>query len=137
MRTFVKTHLAPNHLAIVKNLVQQLRGCYLPCIPLLHHALYHLHLGMRQSLHCILQKGYFTPLFISRLANRPRQLHLDCGMPQILGPLSIHLGEKCRLSGIATYCGRAWGRANTSTYRRQQCGYRLAKYPGSRADHPY
>ncbi|MGR5064431.1 acyltransferase [Photobacterium sp. DNB22_13_2] len=109
MRALVKAYLAPNHFAMLKNVVQRLRGSYIPCIPLLHHGLYHLHLTMKQSLHCILQKGYFTPMFISRLANRPRHLHLDCGMPQILGPLDIHLGEECRLSGIATYCGRAWG----------------------------
>ncbi|MDV5171931.1 acyltransferase [Photobacterium rosenbergii] len=109
MRALVKAHLAPNHFAMLKGMVQQLRGNSLPSIPLLHKGLYHLHLAIKQSLHCILQKGYFTPIFVSRLANRPRHLQLDCGMPQIIGPLNITLGENCRLSGIATYCGRAWG----------------------------
>ncbi|AJR07349.1 acyltransferase [Photobacterium gaetbulicola] len=109
MRAFVKAHLAPSHLALLKNGIRQLRGCYFPCIPGVHRCIYHLHLAVKQSLHCILQKCYFTPMFISRLANRPRQLHLACGMPQVLGPLDIQIGEQCRLSGIATYCGRAWG----------------------------
>ncbi|WEM42570.1 acyltransferase [Photobacterium sp. DA100] len=109
MRAFVKAHLAPSHLALLKNWLRQLRGSYFPCIPVVHRCMYQLHLAVKQSLHCILQKGYFTPMFISRLANRPRQLHLACGMPQVLGPLDIQIGEQCRLSGIATYCGRAWG----------------------------
>ncbi|PSW19154.1 acyltransferase [Photobacterium sanctipauli] len=111
MRALVKEHLPANQLARLKTYWQHLRGSYLPCIPIIHKSLYHLHLAGKQSLHCILQKTYFTPMFISRLSTRPRQLHLDCGMPQILGQLDIQLGEACRLSGIATYCGRVWGGA--------------------------
>ncbi|ELR64120.1 Acetyltransferase SypM [Photobacterium marinum] len=109
MRTLIKQHLSPAQIAPLKTLLQQLRGCYLPCIPLLHRSLYHLHLAISRSFHCILQKSYFTPMFISRLSNRPKQLQLDCGMPQILGDLDIHIGEQCRLSGVATFCGRVWG----------------------------
>ncbi|WP_299016398.1 acyltransferase [uncultured Photobacterium sp.] len=110
MRTLIKQHLSQNQIAPLKALLQQIRGWYLPSIPLLHQGLYHLHLAISRGIHCILQKCYFTPMFISRLENRPRQLQLDCGMPQILGELNIHLGEQCRLSGISTFCGRVWGK---------------------------
>ncbi|MCG7584533.1 acyltransferase [Photobacterium sp. OFAV2-7] len=109
MRTLVKQHLSPAQIISIKQLLQRVRGSYLPCIPLLHSLLYHLHLATKNMIHCILQKCYFTPLFVSQLAHRPKSLQLDCGMPQILGQLNISLGEQCRLSGVSTYCGRVWG----------------------------
>ncbi|RWX52947.1 acyltransferase [Photobacterium chitinilyticum] len=109
MRAIIKRHLSPTHLIFLQQLLQKVRGCYLPRIPVLHSLLYHLHLAIKSTIHCILQKCYFTPMFISRLSQRPQSLQLDCGMPQILGPLTISLGEQCRLSGVSTLCGRVWG----------------------------
>lgn len=109
MRTLIKQHLNPNQIISLKSLLQRARASYLPCIPVLHTLLYHLHLATKNTIHCILQKCYFTPMFISRLEQSPRQLQLDCGMPQVLGELKISLGEQCRLSGVSTLCGRVWG----------------------------
>lgn len=111
MRTLIKQHLSPGQIISIKALLQKVRGWYLPCIPVVHPLFYWLHLAIKSAIHCILQKCYFTPMFISRLEHSPRNLQLDCGMPQLLGSLTIRLGENCRISGISTLCGRVWGTA--------------------------
>ncbi|MCW8332049.1 acyltransferase [Photobacterium sp. SDRW27] len=109
MRTLIKQHLSPTYIQSLKSSLKRVKGSYLPCLPVLHQPLYHLHLAIKETIHCILQKCYFTPMFISQLKSRPRSLQLEAGMPQILGDLQIHLGEQCRISGISTWCGRVWG----------------------------
>ncbi|USE35171.1 acyltransferase [Endozoicomonas sp. SCSIO W0465] len=52
---------------------------------------------------------YWTPVFKSQLANIPRKLYLYSGMPLLLGPLTITMGDHCRLSGHTTISGRASG----------------------------
>jgi len=109
MRTLIKQHLSPTNILTLKAIQLKIRSFSLPCIPVLHLPLYHLHLAINGIIHCILQKCYFTPMFISQLNHRPHSLQLDVGMPQILGDLEISLGEQCRISGISTWCGRVWG----------------------------
>ncbi|CAH0534496.1 2,3,4,5-tetrahydropyridine-2,6-dicarboxylate N-acetyltransferase [Vibrio stylophorae] len=53
----------------------------------------------------LIQRIYFTPLFLSQVSNRPKRLYLYSGMPQILGQLQITLGNDCRISGISTLAG--------------------------------
>ncbi len=50
---------------------------------------------------------YYTPVFKSRIANRPRALYLYSGMPLVLGRLQIEIGDGSRVSGITTFSGRS------------------------------
>jgi acetyltransferase-like isoleucine patch superfamily enzyme len=53
------------------------------------------------------QKLYFTPLFKSRLKQVPSTIQLYSGMPQLIGPLELSLGEHCRISGVTSFFGRS------------------------------
>ncbi len=75
MRAIIKRHLSPTQLISLQQLLQKVRGSYLPSIPVLHSLLYHLHLAIKSTIHCILQKCYFTPMFISRLSHRPQSFN--------------------------------------------------------------
>ncbi len=48
-----------------------------------------------------------TPAFKGRLAHYGRQLYLYGGVPFISGPLSISIGNQCRISGHTTFSGRS------------------------------
>lgn len=55
-----------------------------------------------------------TPLFRSQLNDPPREMMIYGGIPQILGPVIITIGERCRISAQTTISGRA---ASASTPR--------------------
>ncbi|WP_394251029.1 acyltransferase [Vibrio profundi] len=48
---------------------------------------------------------YHTPAFKGRLASHGKQLYLYGGIPFVSGPVSIHLGDDCRISGHTTFSG--------------------------------
>ncbi|OAN16817.1 acetyltransferase [Photobacterium jeanii] len=108
MRALLKQHLTPSQFATLKQGVARLRTTAFPVIPGVHHLLYHCHQLLTQSWHTFWQKCYFTPLFLSQLKHAPKQVQLYSGMPQLLGQLDVDLGEQCRISGVSTWCGRAW-----------------------------
>ncbi|MEJ2763085.1 acyltransferase [Photobacterium sp. MCCC 1A19761] len=78
----------------------------MPVLPGIHSLVYGLHRALVSVGQTLLQKLYFTPLFLSRVAIRPRRLQLYSGMPLISGHLRIELGEQCRISGATTFSGR-------------------------------
>ncbi|MGL5345686.1 MAG: acyltransferase [Plesiomonas sp.] len=88
------------------NTAKQLRSCSFPVIPPLHRALYALHYIIKNMFSGLLRILYWTPLFQSRLTAPASQLYLYSGMPQIIGPLQISIGEKCQISGISSFIGR-------------------------------
>lgn len=83
-----------------------------PQISWLHSGLWHGHHIVRSGARWVGQTFYFTPLFKSRLISPPRQLHLYSGMPQVLGSLDLRLGERCRVSGVSSFFGRAQADGN-------------------------
>ncbi|MGR5076801.1 acyltransferase [Photobacterium swingsii] len=109
MRALLKQHLTPVQLSKLKHSARTFRGYAFPVIPFFHASLYQCHLTLKNLFAWCLQKGYYTPLFLSQVHARPVQLQLYSGMPQILGQLRISLGDDCRISGISTLCGRVWG----------------------------
>lgn len=54
----------------------------------------------------LLRQLWWTPLFKTKLATPPKHLYLYTGMPYISGPLTITIGERCRISGQTTFTGR-------------------------------
>lgn len=77
----------------------------LPLAP--YRCLCAIHLGIVYTLQTLLRVFYWTPMFKSRIQNQPKQLYLYCAMPLILGTLDIYIGNKCRIHGVTTFCGRA------------------------------
>ncbi len=89
------------------SLLKSIRNIEMPVIKPVHGYLYHQHKMLTGIISSLCRILYWTPLFKSRLANTPRKLYLYSGMPLLLGPLSITMGDDCRLSGHTTISGRA------------------------------
>lgn len=91
------------------SLLKVIRNTEMPLIQPVHGCLYHLHKMVTGGFSNLARIFYWTPLFKSRLANTPGKLYLYSGMPLLLGPLQITMGDNCRLSGHTTIAGRASG----------------------------
>ena len=90
-------------------LLKSIRSVEIPVIKPIHGFLYLQHKMITGAVANLLRIFYWTPLFKSRLANIPGKLYLYSGMPLLLGPLKITMGNCCRLSGHTTISGRASG----------------------------
>lgn len=88
------------------------RQARLPVIRPLHRTLYHLHIGISGLLGTFMRLAWWTPLFASRVETDAPGLFLYNGMPQVLGPLRLRMGQNCRLSGRTTLIGRTDTRPN-------------------------
>lgn len=85
-----------------------------PLIRIIHSPIYHIHKMVTGLFSAMVRIFYWTPLFKSRLKNNPKGLYLYSGMPLLLGPLSIQMGNNCRASGHSTISGRASKSINPS-----------------------
>jgi acetyltransferase-like isoleucine patch superfamily enzyme len=97
-----RTPLARQLLALAKGA----RQAAMPCLPAIHGPLYGLHVGIRNTCANMVRIFWTTPLFKSRVTGSAKGLYLYSGLPLLLGPLQIELGENVRLSGITTLSGR-------------------------------
>jgi len=77
----------------------------------LHGVMFSAHRAVSGSLSWISRTFYWTPIFRARLEGSSKRLHLaGPGMPLVTGPLSISLGDDCRLSTAMTLSGRPTSR---------------------------
>ena len=105
----IKSWLKNNDSILARKLFSFLKGVRqfeFPLIRVLHSPLYHLHKIFTGIISATARIFYWTPLFKSRLKNKPKGLYLYSGMPLLLGPLSIQIGNNCRISGHSTISGR-------------------------------
>lgn len=110
-----------------------LRALRLPVVPGLHAGLYRGRLAGLAAWHNLRRILWDTPLFLSRTESRPRSLYLYGGMPLVLGPLRISLGEDCRISGQTTLTGRpASGRPELVIGRNCDIGWQTTIAVGTR-----
>ncbi len=73
----------------------------------LHKGLYTAHKAVSGGLSWAFRVFYWTPVFRARLAGSGKRLHLaGPGMPLVTGPLTISIGDDCRLSTAMTLSGR-------------------------------
>lgn len=70
-------------------------------------ALYNVFTLSRSALNNMSRACLWTPLFRGRLTSCGKFLQLYGGLPFISGPLKIHLGDHCRVSGRTTLTGRS------------------------------
>ncbi len=85
------------------------RNFSFPVIPVVHSMLYRMFVMVRAFSADIFRVLWWTPLFKSQLISKPKRLMLYGGMPLLLGPLRIRVGENCRINGVATFAGRSAG----------------------------
>lgn len=105
LRNWIKTDDSPfaRELYIF---LKNLRASEFPQIRPLHSLLYHCHKSFTALIGTWLRFMYWTPLFKSQLINKPKHLYVYSGLPLLLGPISISMGDNCRISGHATISGR-------------------------------
>ncbi|AMO57813.1 acetyltransferase [Endozoicomonas montiporae] len=86
--------------------LKEIRTFEFPVIRPVHGLLYHCHKSFTALVHGTLRFLYWTPLFKSQLNNNPKQLFVYSGIPLLIGPLKINMGDQCRISGHTTLSGR-------------------------------
>lgn len=87
--------------------INAVRFAQCPTLTVLHKPLYWLHVNGRNLIASICRWLYWTPLFKTRLSHCGKRFYLYSGMPLVLGPLDISIGDNSRMSGISTLCGRS------------------------------
>lgn len=95
---------------LAKILFSQLKNVLnfeLPLPKLLCSAFYSFYVFIRTLLATLTRILCWTPLFKGRLQKVGRHLNLYGGLPYISGPVSIELGDNCRVSGQSTFSGRS------------------------------
>lgn len=91
------------------NVINAIRFFEVPSVSILHKPIYWLHISLVNGVHNLVRILYWTPIFKSRIASYGKHFYLYSGMPQVLGRLTINIGENVRMSGISTLCGRSSG----------------------------
>lgn len=84
----------------------------LPVVPVIHRSLYELRRAVISGWANAPRVLWYTPLFQSRLAESAVGLHLDNGIPYVVGPLTLRVGQGCRLAGKLDICGCSTPGAN-------------------------
>lgn len=87
-------------------LAKAARSCAMPVVPGLHGVLYRLRANSIALLAGARRALWDTPLFLSQVQGRPSRVMLYGGIPLLMGPLDISIGENCRISGQTTFTGR-------------------------------
>ncbi len=108
LRRWVKARQNPLADAIYR-LVITTRNFSMPVIPLLHPALYHLHVSVKGLIASLTRIFWYTPIFQTRLLIPAKKLFLYDGIPLVLGISRITIGKGCRISGNITITGRTSG----------------------------
>ncbi|MHC8510245.1 MAG: acyltransferase [Rhodospirillales bacterium] len=77
-------------------------------VPCVHAPLHAAFSGARGLLAWTARTFYWKPVFLTRIANRPRRLRYEgSGVPLTGGPLHIEMGDDCRISSRVVMFGRA------------------------------
>ncbi|RJX66490.1 acyltransferase [Vibrio sinensis] len=88
-------------------ILKRIRACDLPTPHWYNRFFYLLTRATTQLWSNLLRVLIFTPAFKGRLNHYGKGLYLFGGLPFISGPLSITVGNDCRISGQTTFSGRA------------------------------
>lgn len=82
------------------------RSFSMPVIPGIHRGMLTCHLMTTKLIRWIVEKFYWSPLFKCRIEGTAKRLHLYGGMPLLLGPLRVSVGDDARICGKSTFQGR-------------------------------
>lgn len=80
-----------------------MRTFEVPLIRPLHLALYYERRARLTAWEHVRRTAYYQPLFRARCDRSGRRLHLDGGMPLVIGHLRIVVGDDVRISGTTTF----------------------------------
>ena len=83
-----------------------LKNIEMPVIPFFYNVLYKTHYLIVNIISKTTHFFYYKPMFKSQVGGSKKRMFLYSGVPQILGTLSISIGDDVKISGITTFCGR-------------------------------
>ncbi|RJG42468.1 acyltransferase [Motilimonas pumila] len=107
-----KARLKASHHPLARQCItalKALRGASLPLPKPIAYGTYHLLTASRTLFTNCLRIFIYTPAFSGRVSAQGRGLYLYGGFPFVAGPVDIHLGHDCRISGQTTITGRSQG----------------------------
>ncbi|WP_194435653.1 acyltransferase [Vibrio fluminensis] len=87
--------------------LKRIRAQGLPTPQVYNVAIRYLHSAIAGVWHTSLRLLIQTPAFKGRLNQCGKNLYLFGGVPYVSGPLSISVGDNCRISGHTTFSGRS------------------------------
>lgn len=105
LKDWLKNHDNPSFRRVFHTL-KAIRACDLPTPKLLNRVIALLYGGLRNILHGATRIFINTPAFKGKLQRHGRGLYLFGGVPLVSGPLTISLGNDCRISGQTTFSAR-------------------------------
>jgi len=108
-KQWIKTSDHPLASFLFKHL-KTLSQLELPAPRFLFKPLYSLFRSLQMVVTTATRLFWWTPLLKGRLNSVGKKLYLYGGLPYITGPLNIHLGDNCRVSGQTTFSGRSCAR---------------------------
>lgn len=104
-RRWIKT--SDNPLAkFIFSTIKKIINFDLPIPKFILKALYLVYKTLNSFYAAITRIFFYTPIFKGRLASVGNNLNLYGGVPFISGPVQIHIGSNCRVSGATTISGR-------------------------------
>ncbi|GEA59370.1 acyltransferase [Vibrio comitans] len=89
------------------SLAKAIRVCDIRYPVALNKLIYTLYICFRDTFNFILRVLFQTPAFRGRCQNSGKALYLYGGIPFVSGPLSITVGDRCRISGQTTFSASA------------------------------
>ncbi|MDA0147612.1 DapH/DapD/GlmU-related protein [Vibrio sp. LaRot3] len=104
-KIWLQTHPNPRFRSLF-TLLKRVRSAGLPTPQWLNKLMYSIYQIVSMFWQTFLRVAFFTPTFKGRLAQFGSGLYLYGGIPLVTGPLSIKLGDHCRVSGQTTFSGR-------------------------------
>lgn len=87
-------------------ILKTVRACDIPTPKIYNKLVGFAYSGFNSVWNNLIRVMIHTPAFKGRLSDYGRGLYLFGGVPFVSGPLSISLGEECRISGQTTFSAR-------------------------------
>jgi acetyltransferase-like isoleucine patch superfamily enzyme len=87
--------------------LKKMKNLDIPTPQFYNRSVYLLYTNIRNLSDMLLRVFLHTPSFKGRLKSCGQSLYLYSGLPFVSGPLNIHIGNHCRISGQTTFSGRS------------------------------
>lgn len=108
-KQWLKTSDSPTAKALFHQL-KAIRTFEVPYPRFLLVSFYTIYTSSQSFLSGLMRIFWWTPLFKGRLESFGKNLYLYGTLPFISGPIQIHMGDNCRISGQTTFTGRSYAK---------------------------
>ncbi|GAK86830.1 acetyltransferase SypM [Vibrio ponticus] len=106
LKVWLQNHPNPKYRRLF-HWLKRLRAQEIPTPRLFNLLMRHSYQLVQTTLTTLLRLFIHTPAFKGRLNQCGKRLYLYGGVPYVAGPLTISIGDDCRISGQTTFTGRS------------------------------